>query len=112
MASLKDIPVDVYKRQDIRSIAFVGFRVEILDVLTREFLMLGQVKISTVVNTFYFLETERHQAVSYTHLEYVTGSSRMKSGTGQKMILNMITTSVMIQLGLSLIHIWKSWPET
>ena len=29
----------------------------------------------------------------------VTGSSRMKSGTGQKMILNMITTSVMIQLG-------------
>ena len=31
--------------------------------------------------------------------EYVTGSSRMKSGTGQKMVLNMITTSVMIQLG-------------
>lgn len=31
--------------------------------------------------------------------EYVTGSSRMKSGTGQKMILNMITTSVMIKLG-------------
>ncbi len=31
--------------------------------------------------------------------EYVTGSSRMKSGTGQKMICNMITTSVMIQLG-------------
>ncbi|MFT3995509.1 MAG: N-acetylmuramic acid 6-phosphate etherase [Dysgonomonas sp.] len=31
--------------------------------------------------------------------EYVTGSSRMKSGTGQKMILNMITTSTMIKLG-------------
>lgn len=31
--------------------------------------------------------------------EYVTGSSRMKSGTAQKMVLNMITTSVMIQLG-------------
>ena len=31
--------------------------------------------------------------------EYVTGSSRMKSGTGQKIILNMISTSVMIQLG-------------
>lgn len=31
--------------------------------------------------------------------EYVTGSSRMKSGTGQKMILNMITTTVMIRLG-------------
>lgn len=31
--------------------------------------------------------------------EFVTGSSRMKSGTGQKMILNMISTSVMIKLG-------------
>lgn len=31
--------------------------------------------------------------------EYVSGSSRMKSGTGQKMILNMITTSVMIKIG-------------
>ena len=31
--------------------------------------------------------------------EYVTGSSRMKSGTGQKMICNMITTSVMIEMG-------------
>ena len=31
--------------------------------------------------------------------EYVTGSSRMKSGTGQKLICNMISTSVMIQMG-------------
>lgn len=31
--------------------------------------------------------------------EYVTGSSRMKSGTGQKMICNMITTAVMIKMG-------------
>lgn len=31
--------------------------------------------------------------------EFVTGSSRMKSGTAQKMLLNMITTSVMIRLG-------------
>ena len=31
--------------------------------------------------------------------EYVTGSSRMKSGAAQKMVLNMITTSVMIKLG-------------
>lgn len=31
--------------------------------------------------------------------EFVTGSSRMKSGTAQKMVLNMISTSVMIQLG-------------
>ena len=31
--------------------------------------------------------------------EFVTGSSRMKSGTAQKMALNMISTSVMIKLG-------------
>jgi len=31
--------------------------------------------------------------------EFVTGSSRMKSGTAQKMILNMISTSIMIRLG-------------
>jgi N-acetylmuramic acid 6-phosphate etherase len=31
--------------------------------------------------------------------EFVTGSSRMKAGTAQKLILNMITTTVMIKLG-------------
>lgn len=31
--------------------------------------------------------------------EFVTGSTRMKSGTAQKLVLNMITTSVMIKLG-------------
>lgn len=31
--------------------------------------------------------------------EFVTGSTRMKSGTAQKLILNMISTAVMIQLG-------------
>ena len=31
--------------------------------------------------------------------EFVTGSTRMKSGTSQKLILNMISTTVMIQLG-------------
>lgn len=31
--------------------------------------------------------------------EFVTGSTRMKAGTAQKLILNMITTSVMIKLG-------------
>src|SRR5688572_23280660 len=30
--------------------------------------------------------------------EFVTGSTRMKSGTAQKLVLNMISTSVMIQL--------------
>jgi N-acetylmuramic acid 6-phosphate etherase len=31
--------------------------------------------------------------------EFVTGSTRMKSGTAQKMVLNMISTSLMIKLG-------------
>ncbi|MCB9275354.1 MAG: N-acetylmuramic acid 6-phosphate etherase [Lewinellaceae bacterium] len=31
--------------------------------------------------------------------EFVTGSTRMKSGTAQKLVLNMISTSVMIGLG-------------
>ena len=31
--------------------------------------------------------------------EFITGSTRMKSGTAQKLILNMISTAVMIQLG-------------
>ena len=31
--------------------------------------------------------------------EFITGSTRMKAGTAQKLVLNMISTSVMIQLG-------------
>jgi N-acetylmuramic acid 6-phosphate etherase len=31
--------------------------------------------------------------------EFVTGSTRMKSGTAQKLVLNMITTTLMIKLG-------------
>ena len=31
--------------------------------------------------------------------EFITGSTRMKSGTAQKLVLNMISTSVMILLG-------------
>ena len=31
--------------------------------------------------------------------EFVTGSTRMKAGTAQKLVLNMLTTSVMVKLG-------------
>ncbi len=31
--------------------------------------------------------------------EFITGSTRMKAGTAQKLVLNMISTAVMIQLG-------------
>lgn len=37
--------------------------------------------------------------VSVTGPEFVTGSTRMKSGTALKLILNMISTAVMIRLG-------------
>lgn len=40
-----------------------------------------------------------HSVVTVVGPEFVTGSSRMKSGTAQKMVLNMISTSLMIRLG-------------
>jgi N-acetylmuramic acid 6-phosphate etherase len=40
-----------------------------------------------------------HPVVVVVGPEFVTGSSRMKAGTAQKMVLNMITTASMIQLG-------------
>jgi N-acetylmuramic acid 6-phosphate etherase len=40
-----------------------------------------------------------HPIVCEVGPEFVTGSTRMKAGTAQKLILNMITTSVFIRLG-------------
>ncbi|MBP7513747.1 MAG: N-acetylmuramic acid 6-phosphate etherase [Flavobacteriales bacterium] len=40
-----------------------------------------------------------HPIVAVVGPEFVTGSTRMKSGTAQKLILNMISTTVMIKLG-------------
>ena len=40
--------------------AMVQFRIEILDLLSREFLMLTQVEIRTAMYTLHFLESERH----------------------------------------------------
>ncbi|MBS1580891.1 MAG: N-acetylmuramic acid 6-phosphate etherase [Bacteroidetes bacterium] len=40
-----------------------------------------------------------HPIVVVVGPEFVTGSTRMKSGTAQKLVLNMISTSVMIKLG-------------
>lgn len=40
-----------------------------------------------------------HPIVAVVGPEFVTGSTRMKSGTAQKLILNMISTAVMIKLG-------------
>ncbi len=44
-------------------------------------------------------QTAKYPIVCVVGPEFVTGSSRMKAGTAQKMILNMITTASMIKLG-------------
>ena len=44
-------------------------------------------------------KTAKYPIVVVVGPEFVTGSSRMKAGTAQKMVLNMITTTTMIQLG-------------
>ncbi|MCR5458022.1 MAG: hypothetical protein K6F14_08090 [Clostridiales bacterium] len=40
-----------------------------------------------------------HLSVTDTGAEVITGSTRMKAGTAQKVILNMISTSVMVKCG-------------
>jgi len=40
-----------------------------------------------------------HPLVPIVGPEFVTGSTRLKSGTAQKLVLNMISTSLMIRLG-------------
>ncbi|CAL2106701.1 N-acetylmuramic acid 6-phosphate etherase [Tenacibaculum sp. 190524A02b] len=43
--------------------------------------------------------TAKFPVVAVVGPEFLTGSSRMKAGTAQKLILNMISTTTMIQLG-------------
>ena len=44
-------------------------------------------------------QTAKYPIEVVTGAEFVTGSTRMKAGTAQKLVLNMISTSVMIKLG-------------
>lgn len=44
-------------------------------------------------------KTAKHALTAEVGPEFVTGSTRMKSGTAQKLILNMISTSLMVKLG-------------
>jgi N-acetylmuramic acid 6-phosphate etherase len=43
--------------------------------------------------------TAKHAIIPVVGPEFVTGSTRMKSGTAQKLVLNMISTATMIRLG-------------
>jgi len=44
-------------------------------------------------------QTAKYPVVVVVGPEFVTGSSRMKAGTSQKLVLNMISTTAMIQFG-------------
>jgi len=44
-------------------------------------------------------EVSKYPIEAVVGSEFVTGSTRMKSGTAQKLVLNMISTSLMIKLG-------------
>lgn len=44
-------------------------------------------------------QTAQHKIEIHTGPEILTGSTRLKAGTAQKMVLNMITTTTMIKLG-------------
>ena len=44
-------------------------------------------------------KTAKHPIIVMVGPEFVTGSTRMKSGTAQKLVLNMISSTVMIKLG-------------
>ena len=43
--------------------------------------------------------TAKYPIVCVVGPEFVTGSTRLKSGTAQKLILNMLSTAVMIRMG-------------
>jgi N-acetylmuramic acid 6-phosphate etherase len=45
------------------------------------------------------LEVARHRIVVETGTEAIAGSTRMKAGTAQKIVLNLFSSAVMVQLG-------------
>lgn len=53
----------------------------------------------TCNNNSLLAKTAKYPIEAVVGPEFVTGSTRMKAGTAQKLILNMISTAVMIQLG-------------
>jgi N-acetylmuramic acid 6-phosphate etherase len=45
------------------------------------------------------LETARHPLLVVTGTEVIAGSTRMKAGTAQKIVLNLFSTAVMVKMG-------------
>ena len=65
----------------------------------------GALKISLACNRDCPIEKAAHIAICPdTGAEVITGSTRMKAGSAHKMILNMISTAVMVKLG----HVYEN----
>jgi len=65
----------------------------------------GALKIALTCNAGCPIEQRAHIGIHPdTGAEIVTGSTRMKAGTAHKMILNMISTAVMVKLG----HVYEN----
>jgi N-acetylmuramic acid 6-phosphate etherase len=45
------------------------------------------------------LEAARHPILAMTGTEVIAGSTRMKAGTAQKIVLNLFSTAVMVKMG-------------
>ncbi len=97
IASLKEL--NITKNDRVVGISASGGAAFILDALkyARE---IGAVTIGVTSNRGSRLANESDIAiVTETGAEAITGSTRMKAGTAQKLVLNMLSTSAMIKTG-------------
>ena len=75
--------------------------------------MLGALTVAVTSNPNSPLASEADIAISpQTGPEVIMGSSRMKSGTAQKLVLNTISTGVMIRLGRVYSNLMTDMPAT
>lgn len=67
---------------------------------------IGAVTVAIVNNPYAPVKEEADICIeAITGAEVISGSTRMKAGTAEKMVLNMISTGVMIKLG----RVYKNW---
>src|SRR5437588_7487112 len=75
--------------------------------------MLGALTVAVTSNPSSPLASEAHIAIApRTGAEVIMGSSRMKSGTAQKLVLNTFSTGVMIRLGHVYSNLMIDMPAT
>jgi N-acetylmuramic acid 6-phosphate etherase len=59
----------------------------------------GAVTIAVASNPGALLEVARHRILVDTGSEALAGSTRMKAGTAQKIVLNLLSTAMMVRMG-------------